>query len=126
MKKVELHSNDKSGAEATDATIRMLPGGCQLLHKDSWAKIWGFDERYYGWGSEDQDLIWRARLAKIRAYWLGENPARSNIQLFHQAHGKIDIKKDIKDQNKNKKLLNNIKSYKANPDGWGGIKDDET
>ena len=50
----------------------------------------------------------------------------SNIQLFHQAHGKIDIKKDIKDQNKNKKLLNNIKSYKANPDGWGGIKDDET
>jgi len=102
---------------------RTTAGGCQCMHKSGWDKVRGFDEQYMGWGSEDQDLLNRCRRAGLPAIWMGEKPDRSNIKLFHQHHAKIDLRKDLADQAKNKKRLNNIKHYRVNPNGWGGIED---
>jgi len=97
---------------------RTSAGGCQCMHIDNWHKVRGFDERYEGWGSEDQDLITRVKKAGIKIEWMGEN--RDDIMLFHQPHAKKDIKRDLEYQEENKKLLANINGYKVNPDGWGG------
>jgi len=100
---------------------RTSAGGFQCMHIDNWNKINGFDQRYLIWGSEDQDLLTRVRMAGIKIEWIGES--REEIRLFHQPHAKKDIKLDLEWQEKNKKLLYNIKEYKANPNGWGGIND---
>jgi len=96
-------------------------GGCQCMHISGWNKLHGFDERYYGWGSEDYDLLKRAKRAGLKVKWIGAS--RDTIMLFHQAHTKPNIKKDLEHQEQNKKLLHNIQDYVANPDGeWGGMK----
>lgn len=98
---------------------RTTAGGCQCMHKDDWNKIRGFDESYVGWGSEDQDLLERAKFAKIKPIWLGEN---NDCKLFHQPHTKESVKKDLEYQEENKRRLAHIKEYQVNPNGWGGLK----
>jgi len=101
---------------------RSSAGGFEYMHIESWSKVRGFDEKYRVWGSEDRDLLTRTEMAGIKTKWLGENI--ETIMLFHQEHIKKDIKNDLEWQEKNKKLLNNIKDYRANlSGGWGGIKD---
>jgi len=100
---------------------RTTPGGCQCAHKNLWEKVRGYDERYIGWGSEDVDLWRRMCMANnCKAIWLGESI--ESIMLFHQHHDKIDHAEEMKDQYKNLNYYYNIKSYDANPDGWGGMK----
>jgi hypothetical protein len=57
----------------------------------------------------------------LKTKWMGEN---NDIMLFHQPHAKTSeqVKKDLEYQEENKKLLANIKSFVANPNGWGGVK----
>jgi len=110
--------NDINACKLNRIKKRTSAGGFQCMHIDSWNKIRGFDERYQVWGSEDQDLLLRAVMAGIKVKWMGEN---GDIRLFHQPHLKKDIKKDLEWQEKNKKYLYNIKDYRANPNGWGGI-----
>lgn len=100
---------------------RSTCGGCQCMHINSWTKLRGFDEKYVGWGSEDFDLLTRVGKAKIKVKWLGESI--NDIMLFHQPHAKdqATIARELDEQDKNKILLANIKSYDANPNGWGGI-----
>lgn len=101
---------------------RTTAGGCQCAHKSLWNKVRGFDEKYIGWGSEDCDLLNRMAMSGAKIKWLGEEP--DSIMLFHQPHGKPNIKGDLKDQNVNKRILSKITSYRANPDGWGGNNND--
>jgi len=96
-------------------------GGFQCTHIDNWRELRGFDQRYKIWGSEDQDVLKRAKMCGLKIKWLGES---NDVMLFHQPHPKPNIKIDLEYQEKNKKFLNNIKTHKANPDGWGGVYDE--
>lgn len=100
---------------------RTTAGGCQCMHINGWNKIRGYNEEYIGWGSEDFDLLARAGLAGLKIKWMGES--LESIMLFHQPHGKDleTLTKELKEQDKNKRLLSNIKTYAVNPNGWGGI-----
>jgi predicted glycosyltransferase involved in capsule biosynthesis len=100
---------------------RTTAGGCQCASIDQWTKVRGFDERYVGWGSEDYDLLTRMNHSGAKVMWLGER--RENIMVFHQPHSK-NVKEELKEQENNKRLLNKINGYKVNPNGWGGIKDE--
>ena len=97
---------------------RTTAGGCQCAHIDRWSKVRGFDEKYIGWGSEDWDLLTRMKMSGAKVVWLGES--REEIMLFHQPHTK-NVKLELEEQHKNKKLLNKIVDFKVNPNGWGGI-----
>ena len=96
-------------------------GGCQCMHKDTWAKVRGFDESYYGWGSEDWDLYTRAKINGINVVWIGGSVEA--IELFHQHHPRPTMKQDLEHQEENKKRLAKISRQAVNPNGWGGIKD---
>jgi len=101
---------------------RTTAGGCQCMSKESWEKVRGFDERYIGWGSEDYDLLTRAKTQGIKIKWMGEGA--DMIKLFHQPHP-TNIKRDLVFQNENKKILakaNNRKTVNINK--WGGIEND--
>ena len=114
--------NDVNSIRKCRIKKRTTAGGSHTSHISNWNKVHGYCEKYKGWGSEDQDLMKRMKKAGIRTKWIGES--RDDIMLFHQSHPKIDIKDDLRWQEKNKKFLNNITSYIANPDGfWGGIQD---
>jgi len=108
--------NDIQGCRAGRVKKRTSCGGCQAMHMDGWNKVRGFSEEYIGWGSEDFDLLTRAKLAKLHVKWMGEI---GDVALFHQWHPK-NIKEDLTYQAKNKKILAGIKQYSVNPNGWGG------
>lgn len=98
---------------------RTTPGGFQCLHKDNWHKIQGYnEEEIIGWGSEDIELIKRVELAGIKIHWLGEDIRGKDLMLFHQPHPK-NTAEEMKTQEKNKIVLNNVKHYVANKNGWG-------
>jgi len=98
---------------------RTSAGGCQCTSIDNWKKVRGFDEKFVGWGSEDYDLLNRVKKIGIPVRWIGEG--RDIIQLFHQPHEKMNIKHDLKCQEKNKKILySNRELHEVNPNGWGG------
>ena len=97
---------------------RTTAGGCQCANIDQWSRVRGFDERYVGWGSEDYDLLTRMVKSRAKVIWLGEN--RENIMVFHQPHTK-NVRQEMEEQRHNLKLLNNVKEFVVNPNGWGGI-----
>lgn len=100
---------------------RTSAGGCQCMHKESWAKIRGFDESYYGWGSEDWDLYTRACNSNMKVKWMGES--LETIELFHQHHDRPDLHRDLAFQEQNKKRLLQIDKHPVNVEGWGGVKE---
>jgi len=97
---------------------RTTPGAAQCSHKDNFYNIHGYNELYMGWGSEDLDLLKRMEMSGLKVVWMGET--RESIMAFHQPHPKANIKNDLEWQEKNKKLLYNIRNVKANLNGWGG------
>ena len=109
--------NNLDACRAGRIKKRTSAGGCQCMHIDSWTKVRGFDERFYGWGSEDYDLLGRCSRAKMKIKWMGEAP--SSVMLFHQPHAK-DVKRDLGFQKKNLKLLNAVNKGTVNPETWGG------
>jgi glycosyltransferase involved in cell wall biosynthesis len=102
---------------------RTTAGGCQCTHIDNWNKLRGFNENFIGWGSEDQELLKRVKLLRLKVKWMGET--RESIQLFHQPHLRPNLKQDLAHQEKNKRRLRKVGNYAANPEGWGGMKDEE-
>jgi len=117
-KKLNLY-NDFTSCHLGRVKKRTTIGGCECMHINGWNKVHGFNEKYIGWGSEDYDLYTRVGKAGIKRVWLPEK--REQCMLFHQSHPKTDIKKDLEYQKSNKKILNNIKSFVANENGfWGG------
>jgi hypothetical protein len=71
----------KEGFQATQSDSAR--GGFVALTRNDWFKLHGFDERMYGWGYEDNDLLKRAKMQmKVEeTEWL---------PLFHIAHQKRD------------------------------------
>lgn len=100
---------------------RTTAGGLQCLHINDWNKIRGYNESIIGWGSDDVELLARAKLAKINISWLGESV--EDIMLFHQPHIKLDAKKDLEYQEKNKAILHSCNGFLVNSNGWGGKND---
>jgi len=115
--------NDLKSIKRGRIKKRTTAGGCQCMSKVGWDIVRGFDERYYGWGSEDYDLLTRAKKAGLKVRWMGES--EESIMLFHQSHPKKNVKRDLEHQEENKKLLRRIATYRVNPEGWGGIKDED-
>lgn len=57
-------------------------GGIVFFDKDSFFKINGFSNKYWGWGSEDKDLQFRANAMKIPIDRSNFIQRRSNKQIF--------------------------------------------
>ncbi|AZM51949.1 hypothetical protein DMA15_04525 [Streptomyces sp. WAC 01529] len=66
--------NDGGAADVPPSVLRGLllrepPGGCVWLRTDVFHAVGGFDERYEGWGGEDDDVVARlAAAAPLRRY----------------------------------------------------------
>lgn len=112
--------NDLESCKVGRIKKRTTPGACQCMHIDQWSRLRGYDENYVGWGSEDTDLYTRGRKSGLKIKWMGES--RDSIMAFHQPHPR-NTKRDLEHQERNKKLLNSIKDYAVNPEGWGDRKD---
>ena len=54
------HSPDPGQDRLRGVYLRRPPGGCVWLREDLFTRIGGMDERFCGWGGEDQDFVWRA------------------------------------------------------------------
>ena len=94
------------------------PGGCQCMHRDKWSELHGFDESFYGWGSEDRDLVKRARMHGLKEHWVATK--RGNIKILHQEHYK-DVEYNLGFQETNKKRLEQAKKAVVNKKEWGGL-----
>ncbi|HUV33253.1 MAG TPA: glycosyltransferase, partial [Devosiaceae bacterium] len=57
-------------------------GGLCLFSAETWSEIGGFDARYVGWGSEDNDFSDRVRKSGGRMRWI--DPAK--LSVFHIWH----------------------------------------
>jgi len=110
--------NDINACRIGRTKKRTTAGGLQCTSIENWGKLTGYNENMVGWGSEDYELLTRAGMAGLKVKWIGE---AGDVMVFHQSHPKLDIKKDLECQEKNKKYLYNVKDYKANTKGWGGI-----
>ncbi|MFF3242735.1 glycosyltransferase family 2 protein [Streptomyces sp. NPDC002870] len=81
----------RGDADVPDAVLRGLllrepPGGCVWLRTEIFHAVGGFDERYEGWGGEDDDVI--ARLT-------GAAPLRRfDDQLLHLNHPRPEMTRD--------------------------------
>lgn len=94
------------------------PGGCQCMHRDNWDQLRGYNEKYIGWGSEDRDLLKRAKLLGLKEKWTGK--IASEGMILHQWHYQ-DMKRDLAFQESNKKILEAVNVARVNQNGWGGI-----
>jgi hypothetical protein len=70
---IELRNGDRAGDVPTSLLrgllLREPPGGCVWLRRDVFLAVGGFDERYEGWGGEDDDVIARlTAAASLRRY----------------------------------------------------------
>ncbi|RAJ38353.1 galactosyltransferase-like protein [Kitasatospora sp. SolWspMP-SS2h] len=53
------HAPDPDQDRLRGVYLRRPPGGCVWLREDLFTRIGGMDERFCGWGGEDQDFVWR-------------------------------------------------------------------
>ncbi len=56
-------SGDAPLAGARGLLLRDAPGGCLWVRTELFHKVGGFDERYSGWGGEDEDMLVRVAAA---------------------------------------------------------------
>ena len=94
------------------------PGGCQCMHRDNWNAIRGYDETFYGWGSEDRDLVKRIKMYGLKEIWTGQD--LQSVMILHQNHPQ-NKKRDLEFQHHNKKRLALANKAVVNLEGWGGI-----
>ena len=98
---------------------RTTAGGRQCTSVQNWNKLRGYnEEEIIGWGSEDVELLERVMRAGMKILWMGESI--ESIMLFHQPHPKKNMAEDLKCQERNKRVLKNVRGFSANPHGWGG------
>lgn len=56
-------TGDVSLAGARGLLLRDVPGACLWIKPDLFTEVGGFDERYRGWGGEDEDMLFRIATA---------------------------------------------------------------
>lgn len=62
------------------AEVIVLCGGLFLIRVDAFAQLGGWDERFRGWGGEDDALTYRIQRARLSTVELDERPA---LHLWH-------------------------------------------
>lgn len=89
-------------------------GGCFFIDKRLFERLGGYDERFYGWGYEDIDMLERLRKEQIKIAYL----VSDNIYAMHQQHPENTWSNEAL-MNRNKKLVYSTPDTKRNPHGWG-------
>jgi predicted glycosyltransferase involved in capsule biosynthesis len=91
-------------------------GGCVFVETHTFLSIRGYDERFYGWGAEDNDLAKRLEDHKVKiAHLLTEG-----ILAMHQFH---ERPKHFNPRTaRNRELMATSQGVCRNDDGWGGFK----
>jgi predicted glycosyltransferase involved in capsule biosynthesis len=79
------------------------PGGCNLISREAFNRIGGYDERFVGWGFEDTDF--RDRSMKINRV-----KYQSDNVLWHLEH----TTHNDQDRSKQPHYLNNMNTYMKN------------
>jgi predicted glycosyltransferase involved in capsule biosynthesis len=92
----------KDRKEGIDFASSVSPGGCNMITKEAFEKIGGYDERFVGWGFEDTDFMERSQLVN-RLSRMNDNDAI----CWHMHHDQA-----IRENNPH--YLNNLKIYRNN------------
>ena len=73
---------------ATDMTLLYdsNSGGINLMRRETFQLIGGFDDRFTGWGGEDNDILCRARRLNIRWHSIA---ARRMFHLHHDSPSRV-------------------------------------
>jgi hypothetical protein len=91
-------------------------GGCVFVETHTFVDIGGYDERFYGWGCEDEDLAKRLDDHRVSIVPL----LTEGIIAMHQYH---DRPKQFSPRvARNRELLATSATVHRNDDGWGGFK----
>lgn len=67
-------------------------GACQMLHREVWFKIRGFDEDFVAWGCEDHDIRERTRLLKLREVYIQDKTRF--VHMDHEVDDKCAYRND--------------------------------
>jgi len=62
-------------------------GDLQGAHRETWAKLCGYDEHMSGWGWMDIDLVLRAMRSGIAQYWIPD------AVIYHQYHAENPVRR---------------------------------
>lgn len=94
-------------------------GGLVAVHRETFDRIRGLDERMHTYGAEDLDFGQRTQRAGNRIHWVDD----ASVRMFHMWHPSADRRshedpefKAIVDQNR--KILYDDKSYVRNRQTW--------
>lgn len=93
-------------------------GDMQAMYAEDWAIFRGYDERLYGWGGVDSDLMVRALLFGYSLVVLGHKFA-TYMHTWHE----FDKDQQIEDAKRNHKIIMdsiNCGTVARNPETWGG------
>jgi hypothetical protein len=115
---IAIHTRLTRGAATSDMhalrglLLRDTPGGSLWARTEALHRVGGFDERYEGWGGEDDDVI--ARLSQHAAFTVFDDP------LLHLNHPRPPMTRDD-GQALNGHLLENHRGDAAwtGDDGYG-------
>lgn len=92
-------------------------GGCVFVDTYTFFELRGYDERFYGWGAEDNDLAKRLEDHRVSiAHLLTEG-----IVAMHQFHDRPQRFNPRTERNR--ELLATSRTVCRNDGGWGGFKD---
>ncbi|MFH9402316.1 glycosyltransferase [Streptomyces sp. NPDC017638] len=84
--RTEAGAADVPGSVLRGLLLREPPGGCVWVRSDVFHAVGGFDERYEGWGGEDDDVVARlAAAAPLRRY---------DDALLHLDHPRPEMTRD--------------------------------
>jgi predicted glycosyltransferase involved in capsule biosynthesis len=89
-------------------------GGCFFIDRSTFFKIGGYDERFYGWGYEDNDILRRLENARVPIAPLLER----RLVAMHQYH---EHKINHAWRAETNRDLMATEEIQRNPEGWGGV-----
>jgi predicted glycosyltransferase involved in capsule biosynthesis len=92
-------------------------GGCFFIDRNLFLYLRGYDERIWGWGAEDDDMLRRViKSGNTVAHLLTEG-----ILAMHQNHGhRPGFNSHVED---NRRIMTTSIDPVRNKGGWGGIKE---
>lgn len=91
-------------------------GGCFFIDRSLFLRMHGYDERFYGWGYEDVDMLNRLSSRQIMVgYLLSEG-----IYAMHQYHEPNTWSSDERAE-KNRLMVYSSSDFVRNPKGFAGL-----
>ena len=92
-------------------------GGCFFIERELLFHMRGYDERLWGWGFEDDDMVRRLHMNRTPPINIGGK----GLAPMHQFHKHRENYK--RRWYKNKEIAMNSKDMVRNKNRWGGISD---